>query len=228
MDGIESITAKILDDARQQIADINAQAAQKVEQLQEQYAQRAQRESEAILEEGRAVASQRKERLVSGAGLERRKMELAAKQQVLDEAFELALDKLCSLPEEEYVAVLAAMAVRAAPTGQEQLIFSAADRARVGKRVVMAANEALVRKEVPKLPESLGNTKVGAFLDRVVQNAAALITGNGQLTLSEQTRPIRGGFIMSDGSVETNCAFETLVRMERQRLERQVADILFN
>lgn len=228
MDGIESITARILDEAREQIADINVRAAQKAEQVQEQYAQRAQRESEAILAEGKAEADRRRERLIAGAGMERRKLELAAKQQVLDEAFTLALDKLCTLPEEDYIAVLAAMAVRAARTGREQLIFSAADRAKVGKRVVMAANEALVRKEVPNLPDSIGNTKVGAFLDRVVQSAAALVTGTGQLTLSEQTRPIRGGFVMSDGKVETNCAFETLVRMERQNLERQVADTLFN
>lgn len=228
MDGIESITARILDEAREQIADINVRAAQKAEQVQEQYAQRAQRESEAILAEGKAEADRRRERLIAGAGMERRKLELAAKQQVLDEAFALALDKLCTLPEEDYIAVLAAMAVRAARTGREQLIFSAADRAKVGKRVVMAANEALVRKEVPNLPDSIGNTKVGAFLDRVVQSAAALVTGTGQLTLSEQTRPIRGGFVMSDGKVETNCAFETLVRMERQNLERQVADTLFN
>ncbi len=228
MDGIESITARILDEAREQIADINVRAAQKAEQVQEQYAQRAQRESEAILAEGKAEADRRRERLIAGAGMERRKLELAAKQQVLDEAFALALDKLCTLPEEDYIAVLAAMAVRAARTGREQLIFSAADRAKVGKRVVMAANEALVRKEVPNLPDSIGNTKVGAFLDRVVQSAAALVTGTGQLTLSEQTRPIRGGFVMSDGKVETNCAFETLVRMERQNLECQVADTLFN
>lgn len=228
MDGIECITAKILDDAREQIADINAQAAQKVGQLQEQYRQRAQSETRTILEEGRAAADRRRERLISSADMERRKLELAAKQQVLDEAFALALDKLCALPEDEYIAVLAAMAVRAARTGKEQLIFSAADRARVGKRVVMAANEALVRKEVPRLPETLGDSKVGALLDRVVHNAAALLTGTGQLTLSEETRPIRGGFVMSDGRVETNCAFETLVRMQRQRLERQVADTLFN
>ncbi len=227
MDGMETITAKILDDAREEIAQINEQARQQVRQLEQQYAQRAQQQAEAILEEGRAAARERRERLMSAAGQEGRRMELSAKQQVIDEAFALALDKLCALPEEDYVAVLAAMAVRAARTGREQLIFSQADRARVGKRVVMAANEALVRKELPHLPESLGQSKVGEFLDRMVHSAAALVTGTGQLTLSEQTRPLRGGFVMSDGRVETNCCFETLVRIEREKLEKQVADTLF-
>ena len=34
--------------------------------------------------------------------------------------------------------------------------------------------------------------------------------GDGHLTLSVQTRPIRGGLILSDGDVEVNCTFETL------------------
>ena len=53
------------------------------------------------------------------------------------------------------------------------------------------------------------------------------MAGTGQLTLSEKTRSMRGGFVMSDGDVEVNCAFETLVRMSREKLEKEVADILF-
>ena len=41
--------------------------------------------------------------------------------------------------------------------------------------------------------------------------------GDGHLTLSVQTRPIRGGLILSDGDVEVNCTFETLVRLLRGR-----------
>ena len=52
--------------------------------------------------------------------------------------------------------------------------------------------------------------------------------GDGHLTLSEQTRPIRGGLILSDGDVEVNCAFETLVRLQRGELDRQVAKVLFD
>ena len=47
------------------------------------------------------------------------------------------------------------------------------------------------------------------------------------LTLSEETRPIRGGFVMVDGDVEINCAFETLIQLQREKLEREVARVLF-
>ena len=227
MEGIEKIAARILEDAQAEIMDMNARAEEQAEQIRRQYEQKAEQESRDILDRGRQTAQDRLERLQSAAGLERRKMELGAKQEVLDEAFALALDKLCSLPEQEYVALLASLAVRAVCSGKEQLIFSPADRARVGKQVVMTANEALVRKAAPVLPESLGESRLAELLTKVVHNTAAVFTGTGMLTMSEQTRPIRAGFIMSDGDVETNCAFETLVYAQRQKLEKEVAEILF-
>ena len=48
-----------------------------------------------------------------------------------------------------------------------------------------------------------------------------------RLTLSQETRPMQGGFILSDGVVEVNCTFETLVRLQRNTLSTQVADVLF-
>jgi V/A-type H+-transporting ATPase subunit E len=32
---------------------------------------------------------------------------------------------------------------------------------------------------------------------------------------------------MVDGDVEINCAFETLVRLQREKLEKEVAKVLF-
>ena len=150
-----------------------------------------------------------------------------SKQEVLDEAFRQALEEMCSLPEEQYIQLLARLAVQASSTGREQLIFSPKDRTRIGKAVVMAANDALVKQVAPELPDAITDSKVGAFLGKVVNSAAAQITGTGLLTLSEETRPIRGGFIMVDGPVEVNCAFEAMVRAQREQLEKPVAEILF-
>ena len=160
-------------------------------------------------------------------GRERRKLELAAKQEVLSEAFEQALEKLCALPEEEYIQLLTGMVLQAVSTGREQLVFSPRDRSRIGKQVVVAANEALVKEVAPELPDSLADSRVGALLGKVVNSAAAQITGTGLLSLSEETRPIRGGFILVDGPVEVNCSFETLFRLQREKLEKQAAEILF-
>ena len=60
-----------------------------------------------------------------------------------------------------------------------------------------------------------------------VVNAANEALKDGRLTLSEQTRPLCGGFILSDGAVEVNCSFETLVRLQRGEIAGEVAGVLF-
>lgn len=227
MEGIEKITAKIAQDAQAEISKLILEAEEKVKAIQANAEHQAQQEANEIVEKGRMAASERLERLSSAAQMERRKLELAAKQEVLGEAFDLALEKLCTLPEQEYVSLLTKLALEASSSGKEQLIFSQKDRNTVGKQVVIAANEALVKERSPSLPEEVTKSKVGAFVDKLVHNTTNLVTGAGMLTLAEETRDIRGGFIMVDGDVEINCAFETLVRLQREQMEKKVADVLF-
>ena len=227
MEGIEKITAKIAADAQAEIDTLTAETDGKIQAIRSNAEHQAQQEANEIVEKGRMAASERLERLSSAAQMERRKLELSAKQEVLGEAFDLALEKLCSLPEQEYIALLTKLALKASSSGREQLIFSQKDRTRVGKQVVIAANEALVKERAPSLPEEVTKSKVGAFVDKLVHSTTAAVTGAGMLTLSEETRDIKGGFIMVDGDVEINCAFETLVRLQREKLEKTVADALF-
>ena len=226
MEGIEKITAKIAQDAQAEIEKLMAEAEGKVQSIRAAAQAQAQEEAGDIVEKGRAAASERLERLSSAAQMERRKLELASKQEVLGEAFDLALNKLCTLPEKEYIELLTKLALEASTSGKEQLIFSQKDRARVGKQVVMAANEALLKERAPSLPPEVTKSRVGSLMDKLVHNTTAIVTGAG-LTLSEQTRDIKGGFVMVDGDVEINCAFETLVRLQREQVEKKVADVLF-
>ena len=52
-------------------------------------------------------------------------------------------------------------------------------------------------------------------------------TSGRSLILSEETRPIPGGFILKDGNIEVNCAFDTLVRLEKAETAGMVAKKLF-
>ncbi len=125
-------------------------------------------------------------------------MTLAAKQEMLDQAFALALEKLTQLPEADYVSLLARLAASAAVSGKEALLFNAADREKVGSTVVSNANALLAEAGKP-----------------------------AALTLSDQTRAIRGGLLLSDGAVEVNCALETLVRLSRSEVTGEVSKLLF-
>jgi len=226
MEGIEKIAAKIAQDAQAEIQKLMAETDEKVKAIQEDAQAQAQQEANEIVERGRSAAGERLQRLSSAAQMERRKLELAAKQEVLGEAFALALERLCSLPEKEHIALLTKLALEASTSGKEQLIFSQKDRNTVGKQVVMAANDALIKERAPGLPEEVTKSRMGTLMDKLIHNTTAIVTGAG-LTLSEETRDIKGGFIMVDGDVEINCAFETLVRLQREQMEKTVADALF-
>ena len=228
MNGIEKITQRMEDDAQREINEVLNAARAQADELTRRSREQADKESAAIVARGESAAAEREKRLESMAEMESRKLVLAAKQEVLDEAFTMALEKLCTLPDEEYIELLAALAVKAARTGREKVIFSQKDRNRVGKAVVTKANDALARKVAPKLPGDLTDTRAGAILDKVVTGASAILAGTGMLTLAEETRPIKGGIILSDGDVETNCTFETLVRLQRENISGEVAKVLFD
>ncbi len=198
MEGIEKITARIIEDAEREIAAMQQETEEEVNTLLAQAQTEAEQESMELLIRGRRAAEERRERLSSSADMECRKLELAAKQELLQQSFDTALEELCALPQERYVTLLSALAVEASSSGRERMILSAKDADRLGEEIVKAANTALQRAG-----------------------------RRGELTLSEETRPIPGGFILAEGDVELNCAFDTLVRLQREKLEKEVAAILF-
>lgn len=227
MNGIEKIIDRIRGDAQTEIDAVLDEARAEAAQITARYEAQARAEADEILKRGRAAAAEREERLASMAQMEGRKAELCAKQEVIEEAFALALKKLQALPEEQCVELLANLAAQASVTGKETLIFSAADRERLGRKVVAAANAILARDAAPELPDELADSKVGALLDKVVTGASALLSGAAMLTLSEETRSIDGGFILSDGAVEVNCSFATLVRLQKSEITGEVSRVLF-
>lgn len=232
MDGIEKITAKIAADAQAEIDALTAQAEKEAADITADFQARAEALKRELGAQGEKTAAEREERMASVAQLERRKEELAAKQALLDRAFDRALEKLCSLKDAEYVDLLARLIVEASATGREEVVFSQADRARVGEAAVKRANELLAEKAGVQVPEvKTGSGKLDAIVEKVgkaVTAATAVAKGTAMLTLSEDTRPMRGGFILRDGRVEVNCAFETLVRLQRTEMAGQVAKTLFD
>lgn len=61
----------------------------------------------------------------------------------------------------------------------------------------------------------------------VAKAANAALGAKGHLTVSEETRQISGGLIVKQGDIETNCALDMLVAMQRSALASQVAEVLF-
>lgn len=193
MNGIEKITQRIASDAQAEVDRILGDARDEAGRIAANYRAQADAEAAELAAKNEKAAAEREERLVSAAQMEARKVQLAAKQEMVEKSYIQALDKLCALPEEQYVAILADLLVKASSNGKEEAVFSPEDRERVGEAAVAKANE---------------------------------LSGK-QLRLSEETQPIRGGFILKDKNVEVNCTFETLVRLQKAETAGAVAQKLF-
>ena len=155
-------------------------------------------------------------------------MVLATKQACIDKAFEKAKEQLLTLPEAEYVELLAKLAVRSVKTGREEVVLNRRDREAVGDKVVARANQLLAQAVAPEMPAELKESKAGRIIDKVVTGANALLQGTAMLSLADDTGDMEGGLILRSGNVEINCAFETQLRVLRESMAGEVAKALFD
>ena len=142
MNGIEKITQRIDAETQAGIDRLLTQARDDAAQTAARYQAQADKESADRKQRNEKAAAEREERLVSVAQMEARKVQLAAKQEMVEKAYDLALEKLCAMPDARYTEVLAGLLVQASSNGREEAIFSPEDRERVGKAAVDKANAA--------------------------------------------------------------------------------------
>lgn len=225
MNGIEKITGRITADAQAEAERVLSNAREEAARITAKYRAQADAESADLAAKNAKAAVEREERLVSVAQMEARKVLLSAKQEMVEKTYAMALEKLCAMPEERYVEVLAELLVQASSTGREEVIFSPGDQERVGRAAVARANEMLAKRAAPDVPQ--GGSKVAGLLNKVATSVTAMAKGTALLTLSKETRPVKGGFILKDENVEVNCTFDTLVRLQKAETAGAVAKKLF-
>ena len=143
MNGMEKITARMKEDAARSLSELNAQTEQELRRIREESAVRAEKERETADERAHLAAQERYERLCSAAEMETRKLTLSAKQEVLAETYDRALEILCSMPREEYLSLLVHLLKAAGGKGDEKIALSAKDRDEMGETLVEQANKEL-------------------------------------------------------------------------------------
>ena len=186
MKGIEKITQLIPTEAQSEIDSVLANARREAETVASRYQARAEAEAAELAAKNEKAAAEREERLVSAAQMEARKVRLAAKQEMVEKAYIRALEKLCSMPQEQYVDVLADLLLQASTTGTEEVVFSQEDREHAGKAAVEKANKASGKK-LTVAQETLpiqggfilrsGNVEVNCTFDTLVRLQKAETAG---------------------------------------------------
>ncbi|ABY93627.1 V-type ATP synthase subunit E family protein [Thermoanaerobacter brockii subsp. lactiethylicus] len=198
MQGIAKIKEKIFEEATEQKNRIIEKAKKEAAEILEKARKQAvQLEAEAE-KKAKKVAREEKRKILSIAELEERKRYLEAKQALINEAFVSAEKKLLNLESEKYRDLVYRMILAAAVDGNEEIIVSEADKEKITPELLERVNEALKK-----------------------QGKA------GNIRFSGEKRAIKGGFILKSATVEINCTFDYLLKVQREELETEVARILF-
>ncbi len=190
---IEKITSKIISDAE----DAAKVTLDEAKGLCGEIIAEAEKKAASILENAEKQGLEEKEKLIARrkavADIDGRKLVLEAKQKLIAESFEKAIDKLCSMEKKSYIEFLAGLAEKTGET-EGELILSPEDRKTVGEDFVSYLSDHLA---------------------------------GSSFTLSEETRNIRGGFLLKKGSVYINGTIEALVEEAKENLMSDVASRLF-
>lgn len=195
---LEQILERIVADAKAEAAEIEAKGNEEAQRILAAAEAEGSAISAQLTATARRDAEERAARVLTLARLAARNSRLVAKQEAINEAFELALKQLSELPPDQYRAILLSQTLAAVQSGEEEIILSPADRDRYGAELIAGANAALTKGGRP-----------------------------AKLRLATETRPLSGGVILRSGEVEVNCTFATALRLVHDELVPVVAECLF-
>lgn len=199
MSNIGNLTSKILRDAEAKRDNILAVAEEEKAKILNKKKDEAETLEATMLQKAESEAQTRKERVISSAELKARNEKLQAKQVVIKQVFEKAVEELCKLGKEDYLAFIKDGAAALAVTGDENIILNAEGQKLVDEGFIASINKELSAK---------GKA--------------------GNLKLSSAVGNFKGGFILEKNGIEINNTFEALVESMKEEMELEVAKALFN
>ena len=183
---IDNITSRILSDAKNN-ADSSLTNAENTKQ---EIINKAKSEAEVIIKtESERVAKDAvdlKNRRVSAAELQGRKMFLSAKQEAIKKSFTAAIDKLKVMPEDKYLSFLAQEIVKI-PNCEGSIVLNAKDRENIGERLVKTVNEKLGAEKVALSKNTVkssggfvlkrGNVEINSTFETLLDSMKDELTG---------------------------------------------------
>ncbi len=193
----QAILEKIGADGRQAAAALLKEAGEKAEAIRAASDVKITRLREETVLKAQAESAAMELRMHRMAELDERKLLLSAKRQLMDQAFQLALDKLRQMTPEQMEAVFLPL-VASSANGTETLVVGAQNDIWYTPAFVQKVNEALTAAGKP-----------------------------GQITVNEERRPSMTGVILVGEGMEINCTLEAMLQARRLDLEAEVASILY-
>jgi V/A-type H+-transporting ATPase subunit E len=198
MQSVEKITARILSEAEAAAKAVIDEARSSADAALKEQQSKADAIIEKAKNDAQPAAVEQKKRRLSVIDLELRKQVLATRRQLLDDAFNKALNALVSMPAEQQIAAMAPRIIAAAPKGEGEILLTKNDAMAFGERLLAASKELYKKAGV-----------------------------DCKLVLSQKHLNAGGGFILKLSDVEYNNTYEALLKASQEELESKVAAVLF-
>lgn len=201
-ENVNKIISKILEDARAQGGEIIARGKEEADRIIEDARQKAKRIEELALRDAGREAEQEKRRIMADATIKARKLKLAAREEVISEAFKRAeeeLQKIAKSPSyAEILVKLAAQACTEIGGGKLEILVREEDKN-------------LAQKSLSRIEDPLNKSGLSAELSV----ASASIGSPGAVVRTK------------DGKVEVANTFASRYERMRSSLRLEAAKILF-
>ncbi len=195
---IQDIIEKIKSGANAQAKTLKADNASEISKVEETSAKAVKAVEGKAIDLAKKKYDEEKRLKISLATLELKNKLLAAKQDLINNAFEKALVEVKALPDKKYKKLLIKAILNIDLQGNEGVILGGQDFEKFGDTLVADINTALAKDG-----------------------------RKGELTLLDERREGVTGCVLKDGRTETICTFESIIANKRKELEKEVVSILF-
>ncbi len=178
--GIENITAVILGEATDSAGRVLEKARETAEEIMEQTEKTVLELTESSFQKGERDAAALKERKLSIAELDGRKLRLGARHRAIAKCFGAAMESLENMDEADYIDFLGKKISQAAGNGGGVVLFNEKDQKTVGSRAVDLANALLDDRQVSLGAETIsarggfilraGNLEINSTLEAMLES----------------------------------------------------------
>lgn len=197
MSGLDKIISQIDIDAKAQAETVIADAKAKADKIIAKAEADAKTKAETVFSQSETRSADIKERADSAAQLERRNQMLKFKQQYIIDVIDSTRSSLSDLPDDAYFEMLLKLVKKYAQKESATMKLNSRDLARVPADFVKKATE-----------------------------AAGLSSGQ-EITVSNDTCDIDGGFLLIYDGIDINCSFEALFEDAGDELRDCAQKVLF-
>ncbi|WP_125153829.1 V-type ATP synthase subunit E [Clostridium rectalis] len=198
MTNLDKLTAKIINDAENKKKTILQEARDEEKKIINEKIKEGNLKKDVAIEKSHIEAQYKKERIISNAHLYVRNRKLQVKQQIIDKVYVTALDKLSTLPKDEYIAFIENSILSMNINGDEEVILSNKEKI-INEDILNSINYKLINKGK-----------------------------KGNLVISEDRREFEGGFILYKDGIEINNTFEALLGSLKDDLEQNIINCIFS